>query len=205
MTDAPVNGAGTLYLVRHGRTGGNGNRYVGWQDEPLDEVGREQARAVAERLADARIDAVYASPLSRALDTARPLADRHGLELRVREELKEINYGAYQGVLKGDRKLRVRRHHLYDAMPGGESLHDVFRRIERLHGDLEPELRAGRGIAAVGHFWSLRMLVGVLGGVRFEELFARSVEFKPENGSVWRVQLVAADGGPLRAARTSWI
>ena len=194
-----------LFVVRHGRTGGNGNRYVGWQDEPLDEVGREQAQAVAERLAGERVDAVYASSLSRALDTARPLAARHGVDLRVREELKEIDYGAYQGVLKGDRKLRLRKHHLYDAMPGGESLHDVFQRIERLHAEIEPELRAGRNVAAVGHFWSLRMLVGVLARVPFEELFARSVEFKPENGSVWQVDVAGDDGGPLRVDRASWV
>jgi broad specificity phosphatase PhoE len=191
-----------LYLVRHGRTGGNGNRYVGWADEPLDEVGRKQARAVADRLAGEAIDAVYASPLSRAVDTARPLAERHGAPLRVRAELKEIDYGGYQGVLKADRKLRLRKHHLYDAMPGGESLHDVFRRIERLHRELEPELRAGRGVAAVGHFWSLRMLVGVLAGTPFEELFARSVEFSPENGSVWRMDVLEA-GERLRLGDVS--
>lgn len=194
-----------LFVVRHGRTGGNANRYVGWEDEPLDEVGREQAQAVADRLADETIDMVYASPLSRALDTARPLAEFHGVELRVREELKEINYGGYQGVLKSDRKLRLRKHHLYDTMPGGESLHDVFRRIERLHGEIEPELRAGRNVAAVGHFWSLRMLVGVLSALPFEELFARSVEFTPANGSVWRVEVVADGGGPLRVERAFWV
>jgi broad specificity phosphatase PhoE len=204
MADAPPMTPGELFVVRHGRTGGNGNRYVGWQDEPLDEVGRAQAQAVADRLAADTIDAVYASPLSRALDTARPLATRHGAPLRVREELKEIDYGRYQGVLKADRKLRLRKYHLYEAMPGGESLHDVFRRIERLHGEIEPELRAGRNVAAVAHFWSLRMLVGVLSGAPFEEQFARSVDFTPENGSVWRMRLEGGPERPLRIGDARW-
>jgi broad specificity phosphatase PhoE len=184
---------GRLYVVRHGRTGGNGNRYVGWQDEPLDEVGRAQAQAVADRLADARIDVVYASSLSRAIDTARPLAERRGAPLRIRDDLREIDYGAYQGILKADRKLKLRRHHLYDAMPGGESLHDVFRRVERVHDEIGRELHDGRGVAAVGHFWSLRMLVGLLTAVPFDELFAESLAFSPENGSIWRFE-PAADG-----------
>jgi broad specificity phosphatase PhoE len=196
---------GRLFVVRHGRTGGNAKRYVGWEDVPLDEVGHEQARAVADLLGAETIDAVYASPLSRALDTARPLAERQGAPLRVREELKEIDYGRYQGRLKADGPLRLRQEHLFDAMPGGESLHDVFRRVERVHAELVPELSAGRTVAAVGHFWSLRMLVGVLSGVPFEELFARSVESTPANGSVWRVGFVAEPGGALRVEDASWV
>jgi probable phosphoglycerate mutase len=188
---------GRLFVVRHGRTGGNGNRYVGWQDEPLDDVGRAQAQAVAERLAGEPIDVVFASPLTRALDTARPLAERVAAPLRVRAELREVNYGAYQGVLKGDRKLKLRKHHLYDAMPGGESLHDVFRRVERVHGEIDGELRAGRTVAAVAHFWSLRMLVAQRSAISFEDLFAESVEFKPENGSIWRIDLDAGADGAL--------
>jgi broad specificity phosphatase PhoE len=195
--------AGRLFLVRHGRTGGNGNRYVGWDDEPLDEVGRAQGQAVADRLAGERIDVVYASTLSRAIDTARPLAERQRAPLRIREELKEIDYGAYQGLLKADRKLRLRKFHLYDAMPGGESLHDVFRRIAHLEEEIAGELRAGRNVAVVGHFWSLRMLVGVLSGISFEDLFARSVEFKPQNGSVWRLDVVADADRPLQLAGMS--
>jgi broad specificity phosphatase PhoE len=194
-----------LYLVRHGRTGGNGNRYVGWEDEPLDEVGRAQAQAVADRLAGERIDLVFASSLSRAIDTARPLAERQRAGLRVRDELKEIDYGAYQGLPKGDHKLRLRKFHRYDAMPSGESLHDVFLRVESVEDEIAAELRAGCNVAVVGHFWSLRMLVGVLSGRSFDDLFARSIEFKPENGSVWLLEVTAAPETPLRLERMSLV
>src|SRR5207244_1461401 len=61
-----------LYLVRHGETDWNRERrFQGTSDIPLNELGRAQSRALAQRLTDARLDAVYTSPLSRAVETAR--------------------------------------------------------------------------------------------------------------------------------------
>jgi broad specificity phosphatase PhoE len=172
---------GRLYLVRHGRTAGNAVRYVGWGDEPLDEVGREQARVLAEQLAGEPIDVVYSSPLSRALDTARPLAERHGAPLRVRDELKEIDYGAYQDILKAERKLKVKRNHRVEPMPGGESLRDVFDRVAIVRAEVEAERSADRNVAVVAHFWSLRMLAGLVDGLSFDEVLARD-DYSPKNG-----------------------
>ena len=83
-----------LYLVRHGRTAGNQVRHVGWADDPLDEAGREQVRALVADLAAEPIDVVYASPLRRAVETARPIAETHAAPLHLRDGLKEIDYGA---------------------------------------------------------------------------------------------------------------
>lgn len=178
--------AGRLLLIRHGQTGGNKQRYVGWEDVPLDETGETQARTVAELLADERIDALYSSPLSRAVNTALPLARARGLPIQVREELKEIDYGSYQGLLKTDQPLKLRREHMVAPMPGGESLQDVFQRVSRFAEDAAREMAGGRSLAVVGHFWSNRMLVGALSGVPFEELFARS-KYKPGNGSIYEL------------------
>jgi broad specificity phosphatase PhoE len=172
-----------LYLVRHGRTAGNRVRYVGWGDEPLDEVGHEQARALAAQLADEPIDVVYSSPLTRALDTARPLAEAHGAPLRVREQLNEINYGAYQDILKADRRVKVRRNHRTQRMPGGESLRDVYDRVAVVRAEVEAALHAGRNVAVVAHFWSLRMLAGQIDGLTFDEVLARN-DYSPRNGVV---------------------
>ena len=131
---------GRLYLVRHGRTAGNQVRYVGWGDDPLDETGRAQVRALAADLAAEPIDVVYASPLRRAVDTARPLAETHAAPLHLRDGLKEIDYGAYQDVLKAERKLRLRRNHRVERMPGGESLRDVFDRVAVVRAEVEAEL-----------------------------------------------------------------
>lgn len=195
---------GTLYVVRHGQTGGNKNRYVGWEDEPLDATGVEQARAVVRLLAARQVDAVYCSPLSRAADTARPLADDRGVEARVRDELKEIDYGRYQGLLKDDQPLHLRHDHCYAAMPGGESLHDVYRRIERFCGEVRRELARGRQLVAVGHFWSNRMLVGVMLGIPFEELFKR-MSYKPANGSIYELNWASDGGEGAGVTATGWI
>jgi broad specificity phosphatase PhoE len=177
---------GRLYLVRHARTAGNGVRYVGWADEPLDEVGREQARALADELAGEPVDIVYSSPLRRALDTAGPLAAGHRAPLRVRDELKEVHYGAYQDTPKGETKLRLKRFHRVRPMPGGESLRDVFHRVSGVLSEIERELQAGRHVAVVAHFWSLRMLAGHLSGLAFDEVLDRD-DYTPANASVLRV------------------
>jgi broad specificity phosphatase PhoE len=198
-----VTAPGSLYAVRHGRTAGNGVRYVGQGDEPLDDVGRAQAAELADRLADAPIAVVYASPLRRALDTARPFADRLGAEIRVRPGLMEIDYGAYQDVLKAERKLKLKRKHRTEPMPGGESLRDVHDRVAAVLAEVVADLRAGRGVAVVAHFWSLRMLVGGLAGMTFEEVVERG-DYAPENASVWRVELIAGGADAVRVARASW-
>jgi 2,3-bisphosphoglycerate-dependent phosphoglycerate mutase len=172
---------GRLYLVRHGRTAGNQVRYVGWGDDPLDETGRRQVRALAAALAAEPIDVVYASPLRRAHDTARPLAESHGAPLHLRDGLKEIDYGAYQDVLKAERKLRLKRNHRVERMPDGESLRDVFDRVAVVRAEVEAEREAGRHVAVVAHFWSLRMLAGQVDGLSFDEVVDRD-DYSPENG-----------------------
>jgi broad specificity phosphatase PhoE len=124
--------------------------------------------------------------LRRALDTARPLAERHRAPLRVRDELKEVHYGAYQDVPKGETKLRLKRFHRVRRMPGGESLRDVFDRVRRTLAEIESERRAGRHVAVVAHFWSLRMLVGHVRGLGFDEVLDRD-DYTPANASVRRV------------------
>ena len=87
-----------IYLVRHGITlVGAEDRFAGETDVPLSDAGREQARALGARLAAESIDAFYASPLSRALETARLVAAPHGREVVPRSELREISHGHWEG------------------------------------------------------------------------------------------------------------
>ena len=102
---APPEHMGRIMLIRHGRTAENKQSYVGWKDIPLNPVGIAQARAVAVLLAGERIDAVYSSPLSRALATAGPLAEQRGLSVRVRDALKEIDPRISLGIGVVDVKI----------------------------------------------------------------------------------------------------
>jgi broad specificity phosphatase PhoE len=86
-----------IYLVRHGITVvGGEDRFAGEIDVPLSDTGREQARALGARLASEPIAAAYASPLERALETARLVAAPHGCEVIPRAELREISHGRWE-------------------------------------------------------------------------------------------------------------
>ena len=186
--------AGTVFLVRHGRTAATQNTYVGWGDPPLDAAGTEQAAMLLETLRDERIDAVYSSPLGRAIATARPLALARRLEIRVRTQLREIHYGDYQGLRKEARRLKLRTAHRYEPMPRGESLFDLYRRVEEFGAEVVRTVREGRRIVVVGHYWSNRMLIGCLEGARFDAI-VNAPSYKPANGSILEVVCRPSAGG----------
>jgi probable phosphoglycerate mutase len=105
----------TILLVRHGETDWNLERRVqGHSDQPLNATGRAQAQALADELADEPIDAVYSSDLARAHETARLVAATHGLPVVVLPELREKDFGTWEGLT--DDEVRVR---FPDASPGG--------------------------------------------------------------------------------------
>jgi broad specificity phosphatase PhoE len=89
-----------LYLVRHGETDWNAARRIqGRTDIPLNDTGRDQARQAGELLSRRRWDAIYASPLSRAAETARIIGERVGIsEIGTRDALMERDYGAAEGL-----------------------------------------------------------------------------------------------------------
>src|ERR687894_931603 len=91
----------TILLARHGETDWNAERrWQGHTDRQLTPRGREQARALAERLADTDLEAVYASDLSRARETAAAVAERQELEVRTLPELREVDVGSWAGLTK---------------------------------------------------------------------------------------------------------
>jgi broad specificity phosphatase PhoE len=90
----------TLLFVRHGETDWNSERrWQGHADVPLNARGREQARALAERLAGERVDAIYTSDLSRARETAEAVAAHLDLEVVVDPDLREIDVGPLEGLI----------------------------------------------------------------------------------------------------------
>lgn len=185
---------GRLYLIRHGTTASNAVRYGGWEDEPLDEHGAEQAKALVSRMAGITLHGIYASPLSRACHTALPIARCRGLDVAIREPLKEINYGRYQGMAKDVHPLNIRHAHVYEPMPDGESLSDVAARIDGFLPELEEQLLKGQNAAIVGHFWSNRILLGRLLRMPLKGMISQ-LDYKPKNASVLAVSLKVTDGG----------
>ncbi len=90
-----------ILFVRHGETDANAaGIWQGWSDTHLNAVGRAQAIAVARRLADeeGHIDALYTSPLRRALETAKIIEEHLSLDAQPVEDLKEIHFGDIEGL-----------------------------------------------------------------------------------------------------------
>jgi broad specificity phosphatase PhoE len=92
-----------ILLARHGETASNRERrFQGRLDVPLNDAGRDQARALAERVKDEPVAALYASPLSRARETAEIVGAALGLAPRLDERLVEVDVGDWQTRLKDD-------------------------------------------------------------------------------------------------------
>ena len=88
-----------LLLVRHGETDWNADgRLQGQTDRPLSDFGRRQAQRLADELADEELEAIYASDLSRARQTAEILGGRLGLAIVLDPDLREKDWGTWEGL-----------------------------------------------------------------------------------------------------------
>jgi 2,3-bisphosphoglycerate-dependent phosphoglycerate mutase len=97
----------TILIARHGESDWNRERrWQGYADRPLTDRGREQARALAARLAHIELDAVYSSDLQRARDTAAVVAENQGLEVQAVPELREVDVGSWSGLTRVEAEER---------------------------------------------------------------------------------------------------
>jgi broad specificity phosphatase PhoE len=147
-----------VYLVRHGETDWNiERRCQGFSDIPLNETGRRQAKAIAQYLSAAPIEAVYSSTLGRAYETASAVARHHSLEVRTSDAFRELNQGEFEGLRLGEMTQRYGdflKRWLEDPadlkLPGGESLREVQDRAwAALEGVVETHPKGT--VAIVGH------------------------------------------------------
>jgi probable phosphoglycerate mutase len=96
-----------IFLVRHGATSRTAeDRFSGDAGVDLSDEGRAQVRALAERLRSCPIGAVYASPLSRTVETATLLAESHSLDVVTRDGLREIGHGHWEGLTRREVEAR---------------------------------------------------------------------------------------------------
>jgi probable phosphoglycerate mutase len=94
----------TLLLVRHGETDWNAvGRLQGHTDRPLSDFGRRQAHQLAKELGDEPLDAIYASDLARARETAEIAGERLGLPVVLDPDLREKDWGTWEGLTSVER------------------------------------------------------------------------------------------------------
>jgi len=125
-----------ILLARHGETEWNVSEiFRGRTDIDLNETGIRQAELLAEYLSNLKIDAIYSSPLKRALKTAETIAGYHKLNVDATSGLIDFNYGKWQGL--SQQEVKDKYQELYEVwinrphqvkMPDGESLDDVRKR-----------------------------------------------------------------------------
>lgn len=195
-----------LVLVRHGESTGNAERRItGWLDVPLSEKGAAQARAAGRALrAQAPFDAVYASDLSRARDTAIHLVGELGFPaeaIKIRPELRERHPGILAGL--GFDEAKEKHPELWAALlrrewdfvaPEGESNDQVSERLQRV---LAEALRAHEGgkVIFVSHGVALAQLLRIVLGIP-PGVFPRQIAFTTENAALHRL---------LRREDESWL
>jgi broad specificity phosphatase PhoE len=169
----------TLWLVRHGETSANAEGvFQGHLDVLLNDRGEQQARAVAEQLADVDFDAVYASDLQRAARTAEIIAAGRSVVI-LDPDLREMHYGILQGTRYHEAPTLLHEHGLAEAWksgefhrrgtaaPGGESVRQFRSRsrrfVRRIDDAHPPDLN--HHLLIVAHGGKLSVLMTVLLGL----------------------------------------
>ena len=173
-----------IILARHGETEWNVEEvYRGRIDINLDELGVKQAELLGEYLSNLELDAIYSSPLRRALDTANLIAQYQKAGVQVSNGLMDLDCGEWQGLPEREvKKLYQALHKEWHAnpdrvkMPGGESLADVR---DRAVGVIDDAISKYRGSVVLvshrvvnkvlicsllglsnAHFWNIKQDVG---------------------------------------------
>jgi broad specificity phosphatase PhoE len=160
-----------IYLVRHGATLlTEEDRFAGSSDIDLSDVGLTQVSCLAERLKDDKLEAIYTSPLTRTIQTARILAAPHGLEPIVEPRLREIDYGRWEGLRRSEVEHAFRGEYaIWQEDPftiapqGGESGLNVLNRILPFVRQMV-ETHRHRSVLVVSHKGANRLLVSSLLG-----------------------------------------
>ena len=184
-----------FYFLRHGETHWNRNKLTqGQTDSQLNDLGRAQAAEAALALKDEPIERIVASPLSRALDTAKTVAAALGIDITTDPGLMECHLGEHQGAPHGP-WLQAYFRGEYDP-PGGE-LFDDF--CARTWAAMQRAVALGPNTLIVAHggLWiSARRYVAVDPDLpRMPNALPLYVE--PE-GNLWRHRIVGSGSGPTR-------
>lgn len=150
---------GHFYFVRHGQTIWNvENKICGATDIALTKKGHEQAMQTGEKILAGKLEAdeILYSPLMRAADTAKHIANITGIPARMEPRLKEQNFGKWESTPRDGAEFQKAKMQFLDSYDGGESMFRLAQRIYNLLDDIRKEsdqktyiLVAHNGIARV--------------------------------------------------------
>jgi len=203
-----------LLLIRHGETEWNSEgRIQGFRDIGLSGRGLRQAQVLARHLCGQALDAIYASDLARAVQTAEPLARQRGAVVQIDARLKERGFGLFEGHTYAEAEANWPQEYAIwqrrdpgHAVPGGESYRDARVRVLASIDELTRR-HAGQTIAVVTHGGVLDIIYRAAQGIPWETPRSHLLP----NASINRVRarhpgpelqvLAWAESGHLEAAR----
>lgn len=177
-----------IMLVRHPQTTANvDGRYVGRGDTELTDEGRAQARRLASHISAWEPDAVFSSPLGRALDVARSAARELSLEVAVDDRFTELDFGVAEGLTFEETRARGIRFDFKNVAapvaPHGESRQDIF---DRTLSALEDVRRNSHRAVVVTHGGVFRSAIVALLGLPIDYIWT----FHIRNAQVAEIRIV---------------
>lgn len=183
----------TVLLVRHGQTKSNITGYfMGWSNEDINDLGYAQVHSLSSRLAEFPIATIYTSPLKRAMNTARILAEPHKLELNVLDDLTEVGLGDWQGLHRDEISQKwpeIWRQSRIDpsvvTFPNGENFQQLTERAVRAFNRIVAD-NTNRHTLAVTHDAVIRVLTAYVLGT--SNSIYRHMEINNASLSVIRVE-----------------
>ncbi|MDB9529091.1 histidine phosphatase family protein [Oscillatoria sp. CS-180] len=161
-----------VYMVRHGeteasKTGG----YCGSIDPELTPEGHEMAQAFAKHYQSLPWQAIYISPMKRTIATAKPLCDAIGMEMQIRDGLREIHYGEWEGKTPTDVRAAHEEDYIHwltepawNPPTGGESSVEIASRASLVMAEIEDKHTSGN-VLVVSHKATIRIILCSLLGI----------------------------------------
>ncbi len=190
-----------IYIARHGETAWNAeHRLQGQTDIPLNDKGRQQAKALHELMTGIHLDGVYSSNLSRSHETA--LIATGGVEPEQLRDLGERNFGKFQGKVTVDPAVKpewdARSQDPDDALDGGESRTQFYERVQRALNRILAAHPRGGTVLIVAHGGTNQELLRAL----LDLTDAESQLIDESNDEVYLVEMAAA--GAAATPPTLW-
>lgn len=159
-----------LYVARHGQTVWNAqNKVCGVTDVELTEKGIEQAEKLADIVPD-NIDIIITSPLKRAIETGKIVAEKNNIPMYIEELLIEQNYGIYEGIDRKDPQFLNNKRNFAYRYPDGESMMRVAYRIYGFIDKIKKEYQ-GKNVLLISHGGVCRIIRTYFIDMTNEEFF----------------------------------
>ena len=194
----------TIFLIRHGLNDWTGKRLIGsTPGVHLNATGRQQAVAVAAALRKVHIEAIYSSPLERAMETAEPLSRLLNLPIQPHDGLKEVDFGEWQGFTT----QRMKRQKLFKKVqekpsevqfPGGESFAEAQARVISALREVTSNGEQPKALACFSHADVIRLAIAGLIGLPLDS-------FQSLNTETGSISLVALGSTRSTLLKLNWV